>query len=100
LTKGRIAELSALSAAKGFVWPWPHLIMNLWAHKSQAPKWHLDHRFSHFGTAHPRDFPCFSRSLPTPQISPFMDPIYYVVSWAHPSQLSKQGLNRFCHFWH
>jgi len=54
LTKGRIAVLSPLAAANGFVRTWLHVISDRFDLRVSAPKWHLD-RFTRFCTAQPCD---------------------------------------------
>ena len=50
LAKGRIADLSPLAAANGFIQSWPHLIHGSFNPHKSAPKRHLD-PFSRFCTA-------------------------------------------------
>jgi len=51
LAKGRIAVLSPLTAANGFIRSWPHLIHGSLDSHESASKWHLNW-FTCFCTAH------------------------------------------------
>ena len=86
--------------------PWHHpantieLVLPL-AHPSPQPKQQAD-QLNCFCTAHGRQFLYFTTGAPFSQNCPFprqdLDPIEFMIPWAHPNPQPKWHLDRFSHF--